>query len=449
MNEEKEMTTPTRESRKAKRKRLREERRREKELLEQQQNAETPVQNEMPSEPVTQEETSVQNTMSLKPVSQEETPSIEPIATIEKGEEPKKEEQTTTSHTQLLDDLVKEVQIFSDDEDFAPMKKGRTWIWILILILLAGVGAFTYYYFFYQKEEKKPSQEEETKEEVNPSTEYHYEPGEGEIIFYQGDEEIDRYSCSSKKCSVYSVGRYEYHKDSIIALQDGDDIFLYDFVKQKRITNSYLTLKNLLKDGETVAFIAQDEEGMVGIINVEGEEMIPFQYDELGYSFGGGEVSDYSYEKDLITASKDGKWGLISLSNGKELIPFQYEDMYYSGYDAIAVLEDSSWKLFDLEGKPYFKDTYDMIVPLKSYILVAKDQEFNILNYEGEKQLHDKIPAPVKGFRGRQNVEVPTFKYEIDGTIIVIQIMESEEDLENYSTYRFNTVNGEFTKVIS
>ena len=83
------------------------------------------------------------------------------------------------------------------------------------------------------------------------------------------------------------------------------------------------------------------------------------------------------------------------------------------------------------------------------YFLVAKDNVFRILNYSGEKILSKDIPTYINGFRGREVAEIPTFKMEIDGTIVNIYIMKSSTNEKDYATYKFNTVNGEVTEVIS
>lgn len=350
------------------------------------------------------------------------------------------------THTMLLDGLVKEVEIFADDEDFiTPTKRWKTVLGVIIFLIIVGVGVFLVIHFkpFSKKEEKK--EETESKNEI--IKDYRYELGEKEITFYDGEKSINTYTCEAT-CSVYSLGRYQYFskEERIIALQDGENLFLYNFEDGKKLTDHFTRLENLVNDDKTVAFIAEDSKEKVGIIDVKGGIILPFEYDNFGYSFGGGDVTDYSYEKNLITASKDGKWGLITLDEGKEKIPFEYEDIYYNGYDAVAVKKEGVWHLTDLDGKLILEEEYDMIVPLASYILVAKEAKFNILNYKGEKVVSKDIPTYVKGFRGRTISEVPIFKVEEDGKVVNIYIMKDEKE---YSTYKFNTVNGELIEVLS
>lgn len=350
------------------------------------------------------------------------------------------------THTMMLDGLIKEVEIFTDDEDFiTPTKKWKTVLGIVIFLIIVGVCVFLIIHFKPFEKKKKNNNEDINKNEI--LKDYRYELAEKQIVFYDGETEINAYDCE-EACSIYSLGRYQYFskEDYVIALQDGENILLYNFKEGKKITDFFTRFENLIDDEKTVAFIVADSLGKVGIVNVNGETVLPFEYDNLGYSFGGGDVTDYSYEKDVITASKDGKWGLITLSDGKEKIPFEYEDIYFNGNDALAVKKEGLWYLVDLDGKTILEEGYDMLYPLSSYVLVAKEEKFNILNYKGEKVVSKDIPTYVKGFRGRTVSEVPIFKVEIDGTIVNIFIMKNEEE---YSTYKFNTVNGEVTEVLS
>lgn len=351
------------------------------------------------------------------------------------------------THTMLLDGLIKEVEIFTDDEDFiTPTKRWKTVVGVIVFLLIVGIAIFLVLYFKpFQKEKEKVSEPTTSKNEI--PKDYRYEVGEKEIIFYEGNKSISTYICKDT-CSAYSLGRYQYFskEEQVIALQDGEEFLLYNFKDGKKITDNFTRLENLIKENKTVAFIATNTDKKTGIIDTKGNIIIPFEYDNFGYSFGGGDVTDYSYEKNFITASKDDKWGLITLDKGKEQIPFEYEDIYFNNYNAVSVRKEGLWYLVDLDGKPILEEGYDMIIPLASYVLVAKEEKFNILNYKGEKVVSKDIPTYVKGFRGRTISEVPTFKIEEEGSVVNIFIMKNETE---YSTYKFNTVNGEVTEVIS
>lgn len=354
------------------------------------------------------------------------------------------------THTMLLDNLTKEVQLFSNDEDFiTPTKKWKSVVGILVAVLIV-IGIICFVIFYLKPFDKKEKKKEETSNTNTVIQDYRYETKENSIVFYDAEKEISSYTCVGE-CSIYSLGRYQYFskEDHIIALQDGENIFLYDFVEDKEVTDNLKRLENLYNDGKTVAFIATNSSDKVGIVDTKGEIVIPFEYDDLAYSFGGGDVTDYSYEKNMITASKDGKWGVITLDKGKTKVEFEYDDIYFNDYDALVAKNEGLWYLIDMNGKMIFEEGYNIIIPINSYVLVARDNIFNILNYKGEKVISKDIPTYINGFRGREISEVPTFKIEMDGTIVNIYIMKSDTDEKDYATYKFNTVNGEVTEVIS
>ncbi len=389
-----------------------------------------------------QEDTSIQISEPLE----EENKSEEPVTAS--SEEVETNAFVENSHTKMLNDLVKEVQIFADDEEFIVPKKAWKKILGIILALVIIASCVVLAIYFWPKPEDKSKDTPLDSNSENVDLGYSYTVEEDGIHFFNGKEEIDSYICVSEECSVYSFGRYQYHQDGVIALQDGNDVFLYDYVHKQEISENYTQLKNLMKDGNTKGFIAINSDGKEGIMDPQGKVVVPLIYDDLGYSIGGGDVSDYSYEHNVITASKDNSWGLISLDKGEELIPLSYDDIYYNDLDVFCGKQEGSWYVFDLDGKKVLEDGYDMVIPLSSYILVSRNGSFNILNYKGERVIQQDIPTHVIGFRDRDTSEIPTFKIETEGTVVTIYIMESSTDDTLYKTYKFNTVNGELTEVI-
>lgn len=381
---------------------------------------------------------------------QEVVEKIEEKPTVQ--EEPKEEEVrqpiSTKTYSATVDKLVGEVKLFNDDDaDLGIDKKRRVWPIILILILLVG-GAFGIWYFLLNDNndlgKSKEEEKEVAEENKNQNIEYRYEEKEDGIEFYNGTELVDTYSCEG--CKAYVYGRYEYFSSmpTVIAIQDGEKIFLYDYTLKKVVSDNYTQLQNIKSDGETVLFIVTTELGTVGIMNIAGEVIIPTDYEALGYSISGGDVSDYDYKKDIITAKKDGYWGAINFK-GEEIIPFEYEDIYYNGYNGIAVCVEGYWYLHNLNNNRLIETGYDMIIPIKSYVFTSVDKVFYVLNYKGEPIIEKEIPTFLDTFRSRNESVTPVFKIEEDGTVVNIYIMKNDVE---YNQYKFNTVNGELTEII-
>ena len=72
----------------------------------------------------------------------------EAMETEDLSDEFLEDETEKPTHTMLLNNLVKEVEIFSDDEDFmTPTKKWKKVVGILVLLVLIGLIVFLVIYF--------------------------------------------------------------------------------------------------------------------------------------------------------------------------------------------------------------------------------------------------------------------------------------------------------------
>ena len=348
-------------------------------------------------------------------------------------------EEKINEHEEALAEMIKEVEMFNTGEELEFKKSSvGTIITVLILLVLVGVGVWGYTQldFSNKKDDKKDLE----------AIVYKYKVDIGKIEFYSDDQLITTYLCEMEECDLYDKGKFSYFSTNptIVALADDNMVFLYDYVEGKKVSDIYVELQNLVRDGKTIAFIAQKENDTFGIINIQGKIIIPFNYLGLGYSINDTVVTDYSYEKDLITAKKVTGWGLISMETGRVIIEPVYDDIYYNGYDAVVVKYNDMWHLMDLNGNEILKEAYDIIIPTRSYIFVAKEKRFNILNYSGNSVINEEVPTFVRGFRSRDKIEVPTFKIEIKNSDIAVYIMKNSTE---YIEYNFNTVNGSLTKL--
>lgn len=350
---------------------------------------------------------------------------------------------STKNYDETVVKLINEVKIFSDDEDDLGIKNKRSiWPIILVAAVLLCIAAGIYYYLCMR--DKDSSQKEEKGTITDNAVLYRYEQTESGINFYGDNKLISTYECED--CEAYSFGQYEYFsKDStVLAIEDDKEVFLYDYTLNQIIGEKYTQLQNIIHKDETVSFIATNDKGLSGIIDLRGNLLVPFEYEALGYSINDEMVSDYSYSSNIITAKKDGYWGAINFK-GEQVIPFEYEDVYYNGYDAIVVFIDGLWYLNDLNNNRLIETGYDIIIPINSYVFAAVNNVFYILNYDGESIISNEVPTYLNEFRSRDSIITPAFKIEEEETMVNIYIMNSEN---SYSQYKFNTVNGELTEII-
>ena len=155
-----------------------------------------------------------------------------------------------------------------------------------------------------------------------------------------------------------------------------------------------------------------NKNGKYGIVNFDGQEVLPCEYDEitalkgvkanfivtkdskvglvneLGQTIVNTEYKDVSalkdeYKSEYIVINEENKYGIISTS-GTILIETKYDEVKYIGSSHLyAVKEDQTWKLFDTETKNIVIDGgYKDIVEAKSenIIVVNEDEKYGVLN---------------------------------------------------------------------
>ena len=152
--------------------------------------------------------------------------------------------------------------------------------------------------------------------------------------------------------------------------------------------------------------------GKYGIVNFEGQEVLPCEYDEItalkgvkanfivkkdgniglvnevGQTIVNTEYKDViplkdEYKSEYIIINAENKYGLISTS-GTVLIETKYDEVKYIGsLHLFAVKEADTWKLFDTETNSIVIDGgYKDIVEAKSenIIVVNEDGKYGVLN---------------------------------------------------------------------
>ena len=152
--------------------------------------------------------------------------------------------------------------------------------------------------------------------------------------------------------------------------------------------------------------------GKYGIINYEGQEVLPCEYEEItalkgvkanfivkkdsnvglvnevGQTIVNTEYKDVvalkdEYKSEYIIVNAENKYGLISTS-GATLIESKYDEVKYIGSSHLfAVKEADEWKLFDTEAnKVVIEEGYKNIVEAKSenIVVVDKDGKYGVLN---------------------------------------------------------------------
>lgn len=119
------------------------------------------------------------------------------------------------------------------------------------------------------------------------------------------------YSCG-EECPFYK----QKLEDDYVLLEQEDKLILYDYREGRVISDKYLDYFFL--DSENIIVTLKDKKG---IINLEGIEVVPLVYQEIG-AFVDGNFSGYTAT--MVIVKKDDKYGILNFKS-KEIV----EDIKY------------------------------------------------------------------------------------------------------------------------
>ena len=136
------------------------------------------------------------------------------------------------------------------------------------------------------------------------------------------------------------------------------------------------------------------KDGKYGIINLEGKELTPCQYDEIVAVEG---------IKDVVKVTKEGKVGIID-QEGKEVVAIQYTDVTNLGKekkDGFIVIKDGKYGIVDSANQTILEPQYEGIEKIyKNEMYVVKQAGKQILiKKDGEEILktgYDEITEILK-----------------------------------------------------
>lgn len=127
--------------------------------------------------------------------------------------------------------------------------------------------------------------------------------------------------------------------------------------------------------------------GKAGLINIKGEPLTEFIYDDLSDYYDSDEDSAgwMLYEDDYCQMRLNGKWGILN-NYGEIIVDFQYEDEidFYQLENNLIVKLNDKYLLLDSAGKVIL-DKYESIVPqINGYACVSNGENVGIINSNGE-----------------------------------------------------------------
>lgn len=120
------------------------------------------------------------------------------------------------------------------------------------------------------------------------------------------------------------------------------------------------------------------ENGQMGIINEDEEQIIPIEYQS---------IATYPYKDgSYLARNKEGKYGCLS-ADGKITLPFEYDQLTKSGYNNMITAKDDKCGILQINnGLPYEIATcdYDDISRGEKVFIVEKNKKFGIMDFYGK-----------------------------------------------------------------
>ncbi|MDD2505471.1 MAG: hypothetical protein PHF21_04310 [Bacilli bacterium] len=269
------------------------------------------------------------------------------------------------------------------EEKYLEYKKSKMYIKhkiinvFLIILFLSIVGLMFYFYLQYNGDKKV----------VNENKNYFYEIKDNVVYLNSSDGLEGTYKCI-KDCDIYSTETMPgYFLKGKIMIKDGEIIYLYDLLNNKKLSSNYNNIEYIYDNlgtelNNVKMFKVTDTFDKKGIIDINGSVLVGSIYDELGKK-DSESLINYSYEKNYITAKTGEKWGLIALTNGKGLIDFQYDDIKVSPYNKLAVKEGNLWILVDEVNKKLINKGYSSIDVYEKYLVVSESDKAFIVDVLG------------------------------------------------------------------
>ena len=266
------------------------------------------------------------------------------------------------------------------DEKLVKYKNSNTYkkhmlINIFLVVLFLIIIACIYYFYKLYKEDEIPY--DETKN-------YTYEVRENTLYLNSEEGVIQSYKCNSE-CEIYTTSaNKQYYDKGKVMLKDGDYVYLYNLLKNKKVSGNYNRTDFIMNKNDTKVelFKVNNSFGKQGIIDLNGKILIDLIYDELGKNLD-DLFLNYSFEKNYITAKLSSKWGMVSLSNGKGLIDFQYDDIKITAFNKLIIKEGGLWFLVDEVNKRIIPKGYNSIDVYEDYLVVTENSQVFVIDLLG------------------------------------------------------------------
>lgn len=123
------------------------------------------------------------------------------------------------------------------------------------------------------------------------------------------------------------------------------------------------------------------KDGKVGLVNENGQTIINTEYNQI-------KILKENYKNEYIVINENNQYGIISTS-GILIAEPKYEEAKYLGTsDMFAVKEAGIWKLVNKSGEVLIDGGYDNIIEAKGdNVVIVKEGKYGVVNAKGEEKI--------------------------------------------------------------
>lgn len=364
---------------------------------------------------------------------------------------------------------VKEIEESVDAADFVTKeefygkenKTAKIIIIVVIVVLCILIGYFALKYMNIKIGSSKQTIVEQSVSTMVPATdststtitESHavseYNNSYGALYFYSENNTISvsnklltdvgskkylgMYNCESTSCSLYNKNNVSFNSfaDNTVLISDNGKGIIYNYNNNTILTNAYTTWFKMQVASRTYLLAVDTTSNIYG---PNGNNITKSEYSDLGTIING---SLYEQLDSYITAKKDGKWGIINVTNDNVIIDFKYDAIHIETKDIFTIQDTNLWYAINANGEKMSTTGYTEIVKADTkYMMVIKDNMFDIVDYTSASLIKQDIDAPktYKRYDDNGNMLGITLKDE-GNNITLITIVQAS----GTSLYRFNT----------
>ena len=224
---------------------------------------------------------------------------------------------------------------------------------------------------------------------IPTDTTYDGIPFEKTILKYKKNDKYGLLNINGKELTdaIYDQISAIAYKEGMVLVKQGDLCGVINLngievipVEYESITaDNYYNKKTLYKTTGFIVSKKKEDGYRYGYINYKGQIILDTEYTELE------RVTEIQDDKNIyFVALKDGQAGL--LKNKKVILNYEYEDISYNLYNNVFIIQRNGKQgIVDLKGKIKIQPEYDNIMVGGILINAKKDNEFYVLDLDGNK----------------------------------------------------------------